>query len=107
MIVVGERTIGPGEPCFVIAEAGVNHNGDSDVALELVRGAAAAGADAVKFQLFRAEDVVTPESPKARYQLETTDPHESQLEMLRSLELPLDAYPQLMEEATALGLTFL
>jgi N,N'-diacetyllegionaminate synthase len=107
VVVIGEHMIGPGEPCFVIAEAGVNHNGDPDLALELVRAAAAAGVDAVKFQLFRAEDVVTGESPKARYQLETTDPNESQFAMLKSLELPLDAYPRLMQAAAGLGLTFL
>jgi N-acetylneuraminate synthase/N,N'-diacetyllegionaminate synthase len=72
-VVVGDRRIGPGEPVFVIAEAGVNHNGDPELALQLVDAAAEAGADAVKFQTFSAENVAGAEAPKAAYQLEATD----------------------------------
>ena len=65
MIDLGSRRIGPGESCFIIAEAGVNHNGDAELARRLVDAAAAAGVDAVKFQTFKAERLVTPEAPKA------------------------------------------
>jgi N,N'-diacetyllegionaminate synthase len=104
---IGSAFVGPGSPVWIIAEAGVNHNGDPSLAFELVRAAASAGADAVKFQLFRAEDVVTAAAPKARYQLETTDPGESQFEMLKSLEVPRNTYPELMREASSLGIEFL
>lgn len=104
---VGQRTIGPDEPVWVIAEAGVNHNGDAELALQLIRAAAECGADAVKFQMFKAEDVVTAAAPKARYQLETTDPEQSQFEMLKELELPWNVYPVLVAEAARHGLAFL
>ena len=80
------HTIGIGKPTFIIAEAGVNHNGDEKVAAQLVREAKNAGADCVKFQTFKAERVVTNNAPKANYQLSVTDPQQSQLEMLRRIE---------------------
>ena len=80
---------------FVIAEAGVNHNGSPDMALRLVESAARCGADCVKFQTFRAEEVVVGDAPKAAYQLETTDRAESQLDMLRKLQLPEQAWPEI------------
>lgn len=72
---------------FIIAEAGVNHNGRMDLAYKLVDSAKEAGADAVKFQAFKAEKLVSMEAQKADYQKDTTDPKESQLEMLRRLQL--------------------
>ena len=72
---------------YIIAEAGVNHNGNIDLAKELVRCASKAGADCVKFQTFKAEQVATAAAPKASYQLEVTDREESQLEMLKKLVL--------------------
>lgn len=74
---------------FVIAEAGVNHDGDLNKAIELIDVASDAGADAVKFQTFKAEQLVSEGCPKARYQQETTDSGESQFEMLKRLELRL------------------
>ena len=88
---IGGRKIGPGQPCFVLAEAGVNHNGDLGLARQLVDVAAQAGADAVKFQTFKADRVVSAATPKAQYQLQTTSPAESQLDMLQRLELSPEA----------------
>ena len=96
-IEIAGRKIGPGHPCFIIAEAGVNHNGDVDMARRLIDAAAQAGADAVKFQTFKAERVATRGAPKAEYQLRTTDPAESQLAMLQKLELAPESHAILMK----------
>ena len=93
---IGPREVGPGHPCFIIAEAGVNHNGDLDLAKQLVNVAAEAGADAVKFQTFKAERLVSTQAPKADYQLRTTGAAESQLDMIRRLELSEDAHRELI-----------
>ncbi|UCD38375.1 MAG: N-acetylneuraminate synthase [Fidelibacterota bacterium] len=94
---IAGHEIGPGKPCYIVAEAGVNHNGDIEVARQLVDMAVAAGADAVKFQTFTAEGLVTVEAPKADYQLETTDPGESQFEMLQRLELSPEQHEELID----------
>jgi N,N'-diacetyllegionaminate synthase len=104
---VADREVGPGQPVFVIAEAGVNHNGDAAVARELIRTARDCGADCVKFQTFKAERLVTAQSPKADYQLQTTDREESQLAMLRSLEIAEAVYPLLLEECQKANIVFL
>lgn len=80
-------TIQPRHKVFVIAEAGVNHNGSLETAKQLVHAAKAAGAQAVKFQTFSAEALVTNDAPKADYQIENTGTRESQLQMLKNLEL--------------------
>jgi len=104
---IGHKRIGPHEPVFIIAEAGVNHNGDVGLARQLVDVAAEAGADAVKFQTFKAEQVASPSAPKADYQLGATGAGESQQEMLRSLELsPKDHYV-LRDHCQRKGLIFL
>jgi N,N'-diacetyllegionaminate synthase len=104
---IGSREVGAGRPCFVIAEVGVNHDGSLVRALELVEAAAEAGADAVKFQTFRADRLATAAAPKALYQLAATDVAESQLEMLRRLELSPDAHRRVKAAAESAGVEFL
>ncbi len=104
---IGNAVIGEGHPCYIIAEGGVNHNGDLDLAKRMIVSAKEAGADCIKFQTFKAERVVTRNAPKADYQLITTDPTESQLEMLKKLELDYDDYHQLKSLCDDLGIEFL
>lgn len=92
---------------FIIAEAGVNHNGSLTTAKELVDVAVATGADAVKFQTFKAEKLVTKAAGKADYQKQTTGADESQLEMLRKLELKPEFHFQLHDYCEARGIAFL
>jgi len=99
--------IGPGNPCFIIAEAGVNHNGDMGLAHKLIDAAAKAGADAVKFQSFVTEDVVTPEAQKARYQVETTGQNGGQFAMLKKLELSKDQQKELKTHCDEAGILYL
>jgi N,N'-diacetyllegionaminate synthase len=106
-IAVDGRAIGPGQPCFVIAEAGVNHNGDPALAHALVDAAASAGADAVKFQTFQPAQLVTADAPKAEYQLRNDGPARSQREMLEALALAPEVYRDLDEHARRRGLIFL
>lgn len=102
-----DHRIGAGEPCFVIAEAGVNHNGDLDIARRLVDIAAEAGADAVKFQSFKAELVVSADAPMAEYQRETVGDAQSQIAMLRPLELSREQHLALSEHCTQRSILFL
>ena len=99
--------IGPGNPCFIIAEAGVNHNGEMGLAHKLIDAAAKAGADAVKFQSFVTEDVVTPEAQKARYQVETTGQNGGQFAMLKKLELSKDQQKELKTHCDEAGILYL
>lgn len=104
---IGKHEIGYHRPVFVIAEIGVNHNGDIKLAKKMIKAAAESGADCVKFQTFKAERVVTQGAVKAKYQLKTTDPEESQLRMLKKLELPQEAYETLIADCEACGVTFM
>jgi N,N'-diacetyllegionaminate synthase len=81
------RLLGVGEPTFIVAEIGVNHNGSVHMARKLIDAAKDAGADSVKFQSFKTERIVTKYAEKAVYQKETTDPKKSQFSMLKKLEL--------------------
>jgi N-acetylneuraminate synthase len=92
---------------FIIAEAGVNHNGSLDTALRLIDAARAAGADAVKFQTFKSESVISRQALKADYQVATTGRGESQLEMVRKLELDVAAHLRLNEHCKSSGIGFL
>ena len=83
-------------PVYIIAEAGVNHNGDDGLAFKLVDVAVEAGADAVKFQTFKADRVVTKKAVKANYQKQTTDSTESQFDMLKKLELSHEMHHKLV-----------
>lgn len=106
-IEIGGRPIGGGAPCFIIAEAGVNHNGDLSLAHQLVDVAADSGADAIKFQTFDPDLVAGTEAPKAEYQMERTDRAEDQREMLRRLALPPDAFRILAAHAARRGILFM
>ena len=92
---------------FIIAEAGVNHNGSLELAMKLVDAAVAAGVDAVKFQTFKAEKLVGAGAQKAEYQKRSTGTTESQLEMLKKLELDEDAHHTLMRHCQDKGIEFL
>ena len=92
---------------FIIAEAGVNHNGSIELAYELIDVASESGADAVKFQTFKAENLVSKNTQKAEYQKQTTNPLESQLDMLKKLELDVDVHKKLIKYCNAKGILFL
>lgn len=92
---------------YVIAEAGVNHNGDISLALKLVQKAKEAGADAVKFQTFKAKNLVTKEAQKANYQIQNTGEDNNQLSMLQKLELSENDHVKLISECERLGIEFL
>lgn len=92
--------------CFIIAEAGVNHNGDINIAKKLVDKACDAGVDAIKFQTFKAENLVTREAPKADYQKDTTGDG-NQFEMLKKLELSLEEHILLKEYCEKKGIIFI
>lgn len=99
--------VGPDQPCFIIAEAGVNHNGSLEMARQLVDVAVQAGANAIKFQTFQSEKLVSPQAPKAHYQLQTTNTSESQLTMLKRLELSFEAFRELYTYCHDRGILFL
>jgi N-acetylneuraminate synthase/N,N'-diacetyllegionaminate synthase len=101
-----DRYIGDGEKVFIIAEIGVNHNGDIDLAKKMIKTASSIGADAVKFQTFFADDIVSLNAKKAKYQEKNTD-ESSQIEMLKKLELSKEDFAQLFEYAQEKKILFL
>lgn len=92
---------------YIIAEAGVNHNGNEELALQLIAAAAKAGADVVKFQTFKAKKLVTSQAKQANYQKINTQKEESQLAMLSRLELSYDVHHRLIAYCAELGIEFL
>lgn len=106
-VTIDGHEIGPGNPCFVIAEAGVNHNGDVALAHKLVDVAADAGADAVKFQTFDPKKLVSSSAAMAEYQVANTGKQETQAAMLERLVLPKAAHADLQKRAKDRGITFL
>ena len=92
---------------FIIAEAGVNHNGSVELAKQLIDVAFEAGADAVKFQTFKAENIASKNAPKAEYQKQTTDVSESQFDMLKKLELDVETHKELITYCKQKDIIFL
>ena len=92
---------------FIIAEAGVNHNGSIDLAYKLIDVAVDSGADAVKFQTFKAENIASKNAPKAEYQKQTTDVSESQFDMLKKLELDVETHKELITYCKQKDIIFL
>jgi N,N'-diacetyllegionaminate synthase len=95
-----------GNKTLIIAEAGVNHNGDTDIACKLIDAAADSGADIIKFQTFSAERLVTKDAQKASYQKVTTKADESQFSMLKSLELSHEQHVFLKQYCDKRGIEF-
>jgi N-acetylneuraminate synthase/N,N'-diacetyllegionaminate synthase len=104
---ISGRRVGPGYPAFVIAEAGVNHNGSLDLARQLIDAAVRAKADAVKFQTFITEESISRAAPQAAYQRENTGKSESMFDMVKRLELPLEAFAELSDYCKARDMIFL
>ena len=104
---IAGRPVGPEAPCFFIAEAGVNHNGEISTAIDLIDGAVAAAVDAIKFQTFSAARIALAAAPKANYQKDAAESGESQLEMLHRLELSRDDHLRLIEHSSHRRMTFL
>ncbi len=104
---IADRRVGEGCPCFVIAEVGVNHNGQLDLALQAIDVAAEAGADAVKFQTFRADRLVTRSAPQAKYQQQNTGNQQSQFQMLQALELSDDDHRAILERCRQRNIIFM
>ena len=92
---------------FIIAEAGVNHNGSIELAKKLIDVAVDAGVNAVKFQTFKTENLVSKNAQKAEYQKETTDAKESQFEMIKKLELDVDTHYELISYCNSKNIMFL
>lgn len=92
---------------FIIAEAGVNHNGSIELAKKLIDVASESGADAVKFQTFKAEKLVSKNAQKADYQKQTTDIKESQFDMIKKLELDMDTHKELIAYCKTKNIMFL
>lgn len=92
---------------YIIAEAGVNHNGNMEFAKELINQAKKSGADCIKFQTYKTENLITKKAPKANYQLKSTNKNESQFDMLKKLELSYDNFEHLYNYSKKVGIDFI
>ena len=106
-IIIDNKSISKKSPTFVIAEAGVNHNGDMKIAKQLIDIAVDANADAVKFQTFKAEHLILKDVQKAPYQQNTTDKTETQFDMLKKLEVSREQNLELKKYCKKKGIIFL
>jgi N,N'-diacetyllegionaminate synthase len=106
-IIIGDRPIGPGHPPFVIAEVGINHNGEMAKAIEMIRVAKAAGADAVKFQTFKALEFVGDPHQLFTYRSQGAEVTESMLAMFQRYELPRQAWYEIKAECVRQSITFI
>ena len=106
VIQIGNRKVGDGQPTLITAEIGLNHNGDLDLAIEMIRAAAEAGVDAVKFQAFRAHTLVSKSISKAKHQKQTLEQEVSLFDMWKKLEFSREHFQHLQQEATQHSLIF-
>ena len=106
-IKVGKSEISSSSRVFIIAEAGVNHNGSIKTAMELIDVAAEAGADAVKFQTYNAKDIILSSVEKAKYQKQTTNPSEKQIKMLEKLQIDKDFHIALIDHCKKKEIIFI
>jgi len=106
-IMIGNKRVGFNEPCFIIAEAGVNHNGSLDIAKQLIDVAVKAKVDAIKFQTYITEDLILDDIEKAKYQKATTGSGESQTDMLKRLEIDRDFHLELIKYCEEKNVLFL
>lgn len=106
-IKIGKRYVGGDQPVFIIAEAGVNHNGDEKTALKMVKEAARIGADAVKFQTFITEETVSHRAPFAEHHIANVRNVRSHFELIKKLELPFESFKRIKEYAAELGIIFI
>lgn len=106
-IKIATREISEDSPTYIIGEAGVNHNGSIDIAIKLIDAACEAGVDAVKFQMFKSDEIILRNVDKAPYQKKTTDSSQSQYDMLKKLELTNENNQYLKEYSQKKGITFL
>lgn len=105
-IKAGQRFIGPGHPCYLVAEVGINHNGDLRLARDMIDAAAASGADAVKFQNYRTEDFLSDRSLTYEYISHGERVVETQFDMFKRCELPSGAVAELKQHCTSRGVDF-
>ena len=104
---IAGKYVSQSDPVFIIAEAGVNHNGNIDLAFRLIDIATEANVDAVKFQAFKTENLILQNVSKAPYQQKTTEAKESQFEMLKKLEITLEQNMKLMDYCKKNNIIFL